>query len=85
MRNIHSMVFALILATLFSTTLLTLTILLPTILNKLLIDTFPDYSLNLEEVEKFVCIARPLGYISLGITTVLIVLGFILKSGELHF
>jgi hypothetical protein len=76
-----SMVFSAI----FTIALLYSTIELPHILNKFLVDIFPDYGFQWNEAEKFINSIRPISYACFIATISLIIFGFILKKSRLSF
>ena len=76
----YLMLLSIVLAALFSTALLISTILLPTIICEQLSKVFPDYWFMWGKAENFINIVRPVGYTSLAVVIVLIVVGFILKK-----
>ena len=76
-----SMVFSAI----FTIALLYSTIELPHILNKFLVDIFPDYGIQWNKAEKFINSIRPISYAFFIATISLIIIGFILKKSQLSF
>lgn len=76
---------SLTLSAIFSIALLYSTIELPHILNKFLINIFPDYGLQWNEAEKLINFIRPISYICFIATIFLIIIGFILKKSQLSF
>jgi len=54
---------------------------LPNLLNRALLDVFPDYGHHWEEAERLIGSLRPIGYVCFMITMALMILGFILKRG----
>jgi len=84
MRNTRVVLFSLILSAIFSYALLYSTLELPVLLNELFAEFTPHYGAgDWNEAEKFVESVRPLGYLSLGATVILIVLGFTLGKYKL--
>jgi len=79
----YRLVVALALSILFTITLFYLTFELPHILDKILHEYFPDVSWEAELREQILSTLRPYGYLALGITLVLVVLGFAAKRGYL--
>ncbi|MEM2088213.1 MAG: hypothetical protein QXF52_05990 [Thermoproteota archaeon] len=77
--------YSIILSAVFSSTLLYSTIELPSILNRLMLEFFPDYGFGWEEAGQFVNSVRPLSYFCLVATIVLIILGFVLKKSRVSF
>lgn len=69
----------------FTAALFYSTLELPHILNRFLIERFPDYGLDWERAEQFISSVRPVGYLSLTIVLLLIVLGFTLRRSALSF
>jgi protein-S-isoprenylcysteine O-methyltransferase Ste14 len=86
-KNKYLMILSIVLSLLFSIALFISTIVLPSTINKLLINLFPDYMIyfNWEEALRFVNTIRPLGYISLIIIIALIILGFLLRKFNFSF
>ncbi|MEM3406627.1 MAG: hypothetical protein QW806_01655 [Nitrososphaerota archaeon] len=86
MINKNSLILlSLMLSAIFSIALLYSTIELPHILNKFLIDIFPDYGFQWDEAEKFINSIRPISYICFIATISLIITGLVLKKSQLSF
>lgn len=81
--NLYKLVVALALSILFTIMLFYLTFELPHILDKILHKYFPDVFWEAELREQTLSTLRPYGYLALGITLALIVLGFAAKRGYL--
>jgi len=54
-------------------------------LNRFLMEMFPDYGVGWEAAEEFVNYVRPLSYACLGFTLTLMIMGFVLKRGKMTF
>jgi len=67
----------------FAIALLYSTLELPHIVNKTLIEFFPDYGHHWREAERFIDSIRPFGYACFAATVALIVLGFVLRKAHL--
>ncbi len=74
-----------ILSIIFTIAILYSTIELPHILNRALVNFFPDYGLQWNEAEKFINSIRPISYACFVITIILIIVGFIIKKKQLSF
>jgi len=86
MRKTRAILFSTVLSAVFSFALLYSALELPLMLNRLLMEVTPHYGAGeWEEAEQFVGSIRILGYVCLGVTATLIVLGFILKKYKLSF
>lgn len=72
-----------ILSIIFTVTLYYLTLEIPHIIDRILRAYFPDVFFNPELREQILNNLRPIGYLSLVITSILIVLGFLFKRGYL--
>jgi len=81
--SLYKLVVALALSILFTITLFYLTFDLPHILDRILHEYFPDVFWEAELREQTLSTLRPYGYLALGITLALIVLGFAAKRGYL--
>lgn len=69
----------------FTSALLYSTLELPNMLNRFLVQVFPDYGIGWEAAEEFVNSVRPLSYVCLGFTLTLMIIGFVFKRGKLAF
>lgn len=76
---------SIIFSAIFTITLLYSTIELPHLINKFLLDVFPDYGFQWNEAEKFINSIRPISYACFIATIFLIIIGFILKKSQLSF
>ncbi|MEM3974715.1 MAG: hypothetical protein QW320_10140, partial [Ignisphaera sp.] len=75
--------FALVLSTVFTVALFYTTFEAPILLDKVLHQYFPEVFYDVEAIERVLSILRPVGYTTLAITIVLILLGFMIKKGIL--
>ncbi len=75
--------FALILSAVFTVALFYSTFEAPIFLDKVLHQYFPEVFYDVEAIERVLSILRPVGYTTLTITIVLILLGFMIKKGIL--
>lgn len=57
----------------------------PVILDKILVEYFPEVFFNVEAIERMLSILRPIGYMAFTVVVILIVLGFIAKKISLTF
>lgn len=85
MRRSWALAYSIILSAVFSSALLYSTLELPGILNRLMLELFPDYGFAREEAEQLVNSVRPLSYFCLAVTIALIILGFASKKNKLSF
>lgn len=76
---------ALIMSIIFTIALTYATLNLISIVNRMLINYFPDLAFQFELIEKFMGFVRPVGYICFSIVIALILLGFIIDRMELSF
>lgn len=76
---------SIVLSLTFTTALLYSTLELPHILNRFLIERFPDYGLDWGRAEQFIGSVRPIGYLSLIIVLLLMALGFIFRRSTISF
>ncbi|MEM3465750.1 MAG: hypothetical protein QW566_04675 [Candidatus Jordarchaeales archaeon] len=84
MRKTRAILFSIILSAVFSYALLYSTLELPIFLNGLMMEATPHYGAGeWKEAEQFVDSVRPLGYLCLGATLILIILGFTLGRYKL--
>jgi len=75
--------FTLILSAVFTVALFYSTFEAPIFLDKVLHQYFPEVFYDVEAIERVLSILRPVGYTTLAITIVLILLGFMIKKGIL--
>jgi protein-S-isoprenylcysteine O-methyltransferase Ste14 len=81
MRKSLAAVSSIALSIFFSFALLYSTLELPLMVNEFLMSVTPHYGIgDLEEAERFIDSVKPIGYLCLGITLALMVLGFVLKK-----
>lgn len=73
-------VYSITLSAIFTIAILYSTLQLPILVNEILREQFVDYGLNWQEAEKFIESIKPIGYLGLIITIILIVLGFTLRK-----
>jgi protein-S-isoprenylcysteine O-methyltransferase Ste14 len=86
MHRSRAILCSIVLSAVFSYALLYSTLELPVVLNRLLMEATPHYGAGeWEEAEQFVNSVRPIGYLCLGATIILIMLGFMLKKYKLSF
>lgn len=86
MRKTRATLLSIILSAVFSYGLLYSTLELPVFLNGLLMEATPHYGAGeWKEAEQFVETVRPVGYLCLGATIILIILGFTLGRYKLSF
>ncbi|MCX8183016.1 MAG: hypothetical protein N3F08_01145 [Crenarchaeota archaeon] len=86
MRKTRSVLLSIILSAVFSYALLYSTLELPVFLNGLMMEATPHYGAGeWKEAEQFVDSVRPLGYLCLGATLTLIILGFAIGKYKLSF
>ncbi|MEM2940424.1 MAG: hypothetical protein QW304_02610 [Thermoproteota archaeon] len=85
MRRSWALSYSIILSAVFSLSLLYSTLELPSILNRFMLEFFPDYGFAWEEAEQFINAVRPLSYFCLAATMTLIMLGFTLNKSKLSF
>lgn len=86
LRKTRAALLSIILSAVFSYALLYSTLELPIFLNGLLMEATPHYGAGeWKEAEQFVDSVRPLGYLCLGATLTLIILGFALGRYKLSF
>ncbi|MEM3648959.1 MAG: hypothetical protein QW506_07330, partial [Thermoproteota archaeon] len=84
MRKTRAAFCSIILSAVFTYALLYSTLELPVLLNRLMMEVTPHYGAGeWKEAEKFVDTIRPLGYLCLGATVILIILGFTLRKYKL--
>jgi len=82
-HNLLKIIFALILSSLFTITLFYSTLELPHVLDKILHNYYPDLFWQFKLKEEMLNSIRPVGYATLIIVVVLIMLGFILRKSYL--